>query len=134
MNPQTWKWILALAFGSAFGLALRRGLVVMFGKSGSAISVSTVTASSVLGGFCGAVVGWVMRSPTLSQDVQTLLMFGILGILATMAADAVAAQASMSAEDLARVRRRAMLHVVVGIAAGLIGLALVSWVMKLARP
>jgi len=132
MNPNTWKWILALALGCAVGLALRRGLVMIFGKSGSALSVSTVTASSILGGFCGAVVGWVMSSPTLSQDVQTLLMFGILGTLATVAADAVAAQASMSANDLARVRRRAPLHVAVGIVGALIAFALVSWVMHFA--
>ena len=92
----------------------------------------SVTASSILGGFCGAVVGWVMSSPTLSQDVQTLLMFGILGILATIAADAAAAQASMSANDLARVRRRALLHVAVGIVGALIAFALVSWVMHFA--
>jgi fluoride ion exporter CrcB/FEX len=68
-----------------------------------------------------------------SQDVQTLLMFGILGILATIAADA-AAQASMSANDLARVRRRALLHVAVGIVGALIAFALVSWVMHFATP
>jgi fluoride ion exporter CrcB/FEX len=134
MNPNTWKWILPLALGCAVGLALRRGLVMIFGKSGSALLVSTVTASSILGGFCGAVVGWVMSSPTLSQDVQTLLMFGILGILATIAADAAAAQASMSANDLARVRRRALLHVAVGIVGALIAFALVSWVMHFATP
>jgi len=106
MNPNPWKWILPLALGCAVGLALPRGLVMIFGTSGSALLVSTVTASSILGGFCGAVVGWVMSSPTLSQDVQTLLMCGILGILATIAADATAAQASMSANDTARVRRR----------------------------
>ena len=78
MNPNPWKWILPLALGCAVGLALPRGLVMIFGTSGSALLVSTVTASSILGGFCRAVVGWVMSSRTLSQDVQTLLMCGIL--------------------------------------------------------
>jgi fluoride ion exporter CrcB/FEX len=134
MNSDTWKWILALAFGGVVGLALRRGLTMMFGKSGSALSVSTVTASSMLGGFCGAVIGWVMSSPKLSQDVQTLVMFGILGVMLTIAANATAAQASMSAEDLVRVRRRALVHIAIGIGAALIGLALALAVIQLADP
>jgi fluoride ion exporter CrcB/FEX len=134
MSPDTWKWVLAFAFGSAIGVALRRGLVLMFGRSGSAISVSTVTASSVLGGFCGAAIGWIMSSPTLSQEAHALLMFGILGVMVTIAADAAAAQASMSANDLARVRRRALVHVAVGIAAALIAIAFVTWLMDLASP
>jgi fluoride ion exporter CrcB/FEX len=133
MNPPAWKMILALAIGSGIGIGLRRGLASVFGRSGSAISVSTVTASSILGGFCGAAVGWIMSSPALAQDVQTLLMFGILGVMATVAADAVAAQASMSANDLARVRRRALVHVAVGIAAALIGIALVTGAVHLAN-
>jgi hypothetical protein len=40
----------------------------------------------------------------------------------------------MSANDLARVRRRALLHVAVGIVGALIAFALVSWVMHLATP
>ena len=85
MNPNTWKWILSLALGCAVGLALRRGLVMIFGKSGSALLVSTVTASSDLsGGFCSAVVGWVIEQPTLSPGCPDALMFGVLGILATI--------------------------------------------------
>jgi hypothetical protein len=61
-------------------------------------------------------------------------MFGILGVMVTIAADAAAAQASMSANDLARVRRRALVHVAVGIAAALIAIAFVTWLMDLASP
>lgn len=78
MNPASWKWIVALAFGSAIGVAIRHGLFLLFGHSERAISVSTVTASSILGGFSGAAIGYVMAAPGLSQELQTLFMFGLL--------------------------------------------------------
>lgn len=134
MNPDTWKWIVALAIGSAIGVGLRRALLMLFSQSAGTLSVSMVTFSSLLGGFCGAAIAWVMGSPSFSKDTQTLLMFGMLGVMATIAADAVDAQASMSSTDLARLRRRTLVHIAVGIAAALIAIGLVAWVMDLASP
>jgi hypothetical protein len=126
MNPATWKMLLALACGSGIGVGLRRGLMNLFGHSGSAISVSMVTVSSILGGFCGVAMGWLMTSTAFSKEQQTLVMFALFALMATIAADATAAQAEISPEDLARMRRRALAHVVIGIGAALIGIALGS--------
>lgn len=130
MSPDTWKWVVALAFGSAIGVAIRRGLVLLFGQSGRSISISTVAASSILGSFSGAAIGYVMASPDFSIELQTLLMFGLLGIVATVAADATAAQASLSSEDTARVRNRLGVHMVIGAAAALIGIGIVTWIAE----
>jgi fluoride ion exporter CrcB/FEX len=133
MNPDTWKWALAFAIGSAIGLGLRRGLRIVFGQGGSALSVSTVTLSSILGGFCGAAIAWVMASPSLSQDAQTLVIFGMLGVMATIAADAAAAQATIDPGDRIRLGRRVLVHIGVGIAAALIAIPVVRSVMSLGR-
>jgi hypothetical protein len=130
MNPATWKMLLALACGSGIGVGLRRGLMSLFGHSGRAISVSTVTVSSILGGFCGVVMGWLMTSSALSKEQQTLVMFALFALMATIAADAVAAQAEISPEDLLRMRRRALVHVAIGIGAAVIGISLGSLVAQ----
>jgi branched-subunit amino acid ABC-type transport system permease component len=125
MNPATWKMLLALACGSGIGVGLRRGLMSLFGHSGSAVSVSTVTVSSILGGFCGVAMGW-LKSSAFSKEQQMLAEFALFSLMATIAADATAAQAEISPEDLVRMRRRALAHVVIGISAALIGIALGS--------
>lgn len=130
MNPASWKWIVALAFGSAIGVAIRHGLFLLFGHSERAISVSTVTASSILGGFSGAAIGYVMAAPGLSQELRTLFMFGLLGTMVTAAADATAVQASLSVEDAARGRRRLGIHLVFGAAAALLGIGIVTSIVR----
>jgi hypothetical protein len=130
MNPATWKMLLALACGSGIGVGLRRGLMSFFGHSGSAISVSTVTVSSILGGFCGVAIGWLMTSSAFSKEQQTLVMFALLALMATIAADATAAQAEISPENLVRLRRRALVHVAIGISAALTGIGLGSLVAQ----
>jgi fluoride ion exporter CrcB/FEX len=130
MSADTWKSILALALGSAIGVAIRRGLVLFFGQSERSISVSTVTASSILGGFSGAAIGYIMASPDLPKELQSILMFGLLGIVATVVADATAAQASLSSQDAARVRKRLGIHMVIGAGAAVIGIGVVTWVVE----
>jgi hypothetical protein len=126
MNPEAWKVIVAFAFGSAVGMGIRRALVAAFGGAGSAVSVSTVTVSSMLGGFCGAAVAWVMSSSAFLKEGQTLLMFVLLGVVLTSAADAAAAQASIAPHDRARLRSRAGLHVVIGIVSALLVITLIK--------
>jgi hypothetical protein len=121
--------MLALGVGSSVGLGVRRGLVAVFGQTGSALSVSTVTASSLLGGFLGVAIGGIMGRATISTDVQGLLLFGVLGVMASVAADATAALAAVAPEDLERLRRRTLIHVGVGAASALLGIALVEGVL-----
>jgi fluoride ion exporter CrcB/FEX len=130
MNPDTWKWIVAFALGSAIGWGLRRGLAYLMGESGSSISASTVVFSSILGGFCGTAIAWVMENPSLSNDTQKLMMFGILGVMATVAADAAAAQAYITPEQATRLRRRLGVHVAIGAAAAMIAIVLVGWMIR----
>jgi fluoride ion exporter CrcB/FEX len=132
MNPyRWWQVVLALIVGSSIGLGVRRGLVAVFGHTGSAISVSTVTVSSLLGGFLGATIGWVMSRAMFSADAQNLLLFGFLGVMASVAAGAAAAQMAMAPADGARLRRRTLIHIGIGIASALLGIALVQGVLYL---
>lgn len=132
MNPyRWWEVVLGLAAGSSVGLGVRRGLATVFGETGSAVSVSTVTVSSMLGGFLGVAVGWIMSRESISPGAQNLLLFGLLGVMASVAADAAAAQATIEPADLERLRRRALIHIGIGIVAALLGLALVQLVLYL---
>jgi fluoride ion exporter CrcB/FEX len=130
MSADTWKWILALAVGSAIGVAIRKTLVLFFGRSERSVSVSTVSASSILGGFLGAAIGYVMAKPELSKELQSILMFAFLGIMATVAADATAAQASLSCQDAAGVRKRLGIHIVIGAGAAVVGIGIVTWLVQ----
>lgn len=130
MSAATWEWILALGFGSAVGVAIRRGLRWLFGQSGESISVSTVTACSILGGFSGAVIGYVTASPDLSKQLQTLVMLGLLGLMGTVSADATAAQGSLNPESATRVRKRLGVHLAVGAAVALITIGVVRWTLN----
>ncbi len=66
----------------------------------------------------------------MPQDARTLLMFAILGTMATVAADAIAAQATLKPNDLARVRRRLAVHVAIGMAAALVAVAVIRIVLQ----
>lgn len=100
-------------------MGIRRALVAAFGRVGSAVFISTVTVSSMLAGFCGAAVACLMSSSAFWKEEQSLLMFGLLGVMATIAADAAAAQASIAPHDRARLRSRGVLHVVIGVVSAL---------------
>jgi hypothetical protein len=111
-------------------MAIRKALVLLFGRSERSGSVSTATAPSLLGGFSGAAIGYVMAKPELSKELQSILMFGFLGIMATIEADATAAQASLSSPDAARVRKRLGIHIVIGAGAAVVGIGTVTWVVQ----
>lgn len=132
MNPYRW-WQVVLAFlaGSGIGLGVRRGLVAVFGQTGNAISVSTVTLSSVLGGFLGVTIGWVTSRTLILPDTENLLLFVFLGLMASVAADAAAAHATITPADMERLRRRTLIHSGIGIASALLGLILVQGVLHL---
>jgi fluoride ion exporter CrcB/FEX len=129
MSADIWKSIVALAFGSAIGVGIRRSLALLFGQSERSVSVSTVTASSILGVFSGAAIGYIMASRDLSKELQSILTFGLLGMMATVAADATAAQASLNAQDAARVRKRLGAHIAIGAGAALISIGIVTWIV-----
>lgn len=123
--------MLALTVGGSVGFGVRRGLAAVFGQAGSAISVSTVTVSSMLGGFLGVAVGWIMSRETISPDAQNVLYFGLAGLMISVAADAAAVHATITPEDSERLRRRALIHVGIGVLAALLCVAVMQGVLYL---
>jgi drug/metabolite transporter (DMT)-like permease len=123
-----WGVVIAFGLGSTLGLTLRNILTSMFGDP-KGRALSTVTASSIVGGFCGAIAGWGTSQESLPPNVQRLVLFALLGFVATVATDAAAARADLTAHDIVALRRRAAIHVAVGIASALIAVVIVRYLM-----
>jgi len=123
-----WTVVIAFGLGSALGLTLRNILISVFGNP-RARALSTVTASSVVGGFCGAIAEWGTHQESLPPNVERLLLFALLGFVATVATDAVAARADLTDHDTVALRRRAAIDVAVGIISALLVVVIVRYLM-----
>lgn len=126
-----WGMVIAFGLGSALGLTLRNILLNMFGEI-RARALSTVSASSIVGGFCGAMAGWSTTHAALPPNVQRLVLFALLGFVATVATDAAAARADLTEHDTVALRRQAAIHVAVGIGSALLAVILVRSLMGFA--
>ena len=128
-----WTLVLAYGLGSALGLTLRNTLKAMFGDP-RARALSTVTASSIIGGFCGAIAGWGTSHDSLPPNVQRFLLFGLLGFVATVAADAAAARAVLTHHDVDVLRRKAAIHVTAGVASALLAFVIARCLADFTNP
>ncbi len=126
-----WGMVIAFALGSALGLTLRNILRILFGEP-RARGLSTVAASSIVGGFCGAIAGWGTTHASLPPNVQRILLFALLGFVATVATDAAAARADLTNPDTVALRRQAAIHVGVGIGSALLAVVVVRYLMGFA--
>lgn len=127
-----WGMVITFGLGSALGFTLRNILRTLYGEP-RARALSTVAASSIVGGFCGAMAGWGTTHASLPPNVQRLMLFALLGFVATVATDAAAARAELTDHDTVALRRQAAIHVAVGIASALLAVVIVRCLVGFTR-